>query len=51
VKRGDFMGMSTIATNLSEDEAKQIRDEENRMCDSYTLVEIEKYDEPFKFGK
>lgn len=45
------MGMSTIATNLSEDEAEQIRAEENRGCDCYTLVEVESYEEPFKFGK
>lgn len=51
VKRGDFMAMSTIATNLSEEEAEQIRTEENRECDCYTMVEVESYEEPFKFGK
>lgn len=52
VKRGDFMAMSTIATNLSKEKAEDIEREENIACDSYTIVEVEPYEETeFKFGK
>jgi len=51
VKRGDFMAMSTIATNLSKEEAEEEARIERVLCDCYTMVEIEPYEEPFKFGK
>ena len=52
VKRGDFMAMSIIETNLSKEKAEEVRREENRACDCYTIVEVEPYEETdFKFGK
>lgn len=52
VKIGDFMGMSTVATNLSEDNANKIADEERIQVDGYTLVEVEPYEEiDLKFGR
>lgn len=53
VLRGDFMGMSVVEKNLTLERAREVARIENALCDSYTIVEIEAYEEKliFKFGR